>query len=355
LSTVLANSGLTNQSYNNFLLGSLDEVYMQNYTENQKQYAVFGEFTYEVLDRVKANVGLRVLHAEDSINGIGGSYYNADAQPTYKGSTSYNGYTPKFSLSYDLAPMGSVYASATKGVRLGGFNEPIPQFACGTDFSKLGITKSPSNFQADSLWSYEAGSKLSLFDNRISIDAAGYYIDWQNIQQQINLVTCGYNYTANAGNAQSYGGELEVRGKVTDELILSISGSDTAATLTSVSHGAGATVGQHVIGVPDWNVHFGYEVTLPVNDDDAVFARGDYALTGPSHGAYNLQDPDFKRPIYEEVNASLGLLFGRLQWQIYGKNLTNNQKVIQHPSLLSVSQGYTLRPMTVGVSLGAKF
>jgi hypothetical protein len=29
--------------------------------------------------------------------------------------------------------------------------------------------------------------------------------------------------------------------------------------------------------------------------------------------------------------------------------------VIQHPDLLSVSQGYTLRPLTVGLSASAKF
>jgi outer membrane receptor protein involved in Fe transport len=354
LSTVLYNSGLQDQNYNNFLLGSLDEVYMQNYSEEQKQYAVFGEFTYQILDHLKATVGLRILRSTDTINGIGGSYYNADATPNYSGSTSYNGYTPKFSLSYDLGN-GSIYASGTKGVRLGGFNEPVPQFACQGDLAALGISKTPANYQADSLWSYEAGTKLALYGNRVSLDTAAYYISWKNVQQEIPLDTCGYDFTTNAGNAKSYGGEMELRAKVTPELTLSASGSGTAATLTSVSLGAGAAVGQSLIGVPDWTASFGADYTLPINDDDAFFARADLSLTGPSHGAFNNADPDYSRPSYSDIDASLGLIWHKVQWQLYGKNLTNNQKVIQHPNLLSVSQGYTLRPLTVGLSASAKF
>jgi outer membrane receptor protein involved in Fe transport len=354
LATVLANSGLTDPNYNNFLLSSLDEVYMQNYSENQRQYALFGEFTYRLLEHLKVTVGMRLLHSTDSINGIGGSYFNADATPTYSGSTNYNGYTPKVSLSYDVG-VGSVYASATKGVRLGGFNEPVPQFACQSDLGNLGIAKTPANFKADSLWSYEAGTKLSLFGNRVSVDAAGYYIDWQNVQQQIALVTCGYDFTANAGNARSYGGEAEIRAKVTPELEVSLSASGTAATLTSVSVGSGASTGQSLIGVPDWTASFGADYTVPLEGDDALFARADYSITGPSHGAFNLQDPDYSRPSYGVINASLGLIRSGVQWQLYGKNLADNKKVIQHPDLLSVSQGYTLRPLTVGLSASVKF
>ena len=354
LNTVLGNSGLTNQAYNNYLLGSLDEVYMQRYTENQKQYALFGEFTYQILDKLKLTVGMRLIHAEDNINGIGGAYYNADATPVYSGSTSYNGYTPKASLSYDIGD-GSLYVSATKGVRLGGFNEPVPQFACTQDLANLGITKTPANYQADSLWSYEAGSKLALFGDRVSVDAAAFYITWKNVQQDIPLDICGYDFTTNAGNAESYGGEAEIRAKVTPELTLSVTGSGTAATLTSVSQGSGASVGQSLTGVPDWTASFSFDYTLPLDGDNAFFARADYSLTGPSHGAFAITDPDYSRPAYGDVDASVGLIWRHVQWQLYGKNLADNQKVIQHPNLLSVSEGYTLRPLTVGLSASAKF
>ncbi len=355
LNTVLMDSGLTNQNYNNFLLSSLDEVYMQRYTENQKQYALFGEITYKFWEKFKLTVGLRVIHSNDTISGIGGSYYNADAQPVYSGSTSYNGYTPKAALSYDVTDQGSLYASATKGVRLGGFNEPVPQFACTQDFANLGISKTPANYQADSLWSYELGTKLALFGNRVSLDTAAYYINWKNVQQDIPLDICGYDFVTNAGNAQSYGGEAEIRAKVTPELTLAATGSGTAATLTSVSQGSGASVGQNLIGVPDWTASFSLDYTMPLEGDDAFFARADYSLTGTSHGAFALTDPDYARPGYGDIGASIGLIWNHVQWQLYGKNLADNQKVIQHPNLLSVNQGYTLRPLTVGLSASAKF
>ena len=39
----------------------------------------------------------------------------------------------------------------------------------------------------------------------------GLLHDWRNIQQQIYLPTCGYYFTTNVGNAESYGAELEVK------------------------------------------------------------------------------------------------------------------------------------------------
>jgi outer membrane receptor protein involved in Fe transport len=74
---------------------------------------------------------------------------------------------------------------------------------------------------SDSLWNYELGTKTSWLDRRLTVNAAGFYIKWNNIQQEI-LLSCGFQYVANAGAAVSKGGELEVHARPTEPLEMSL-------------------------------------------------------------------------------------------------------------------------------------
>ena len=47
----------------------------------------------------------------------------------------------------------------------------------------------------------------------------------------------------------------------------------------------------------------------------------------------------------------VGTIVGAWETTLFAKNLFNNQKVIQHPNVEFVNEGYRLRPLTVGLSL----
>jgi outer membrane receptor protein involved in Fe transport len=82
-------------------------------------------------------------------------------------------------------------------------------------------------------------------------------------------------------------------------------------------------------------------------------------------------NPDFKRPSYITLDASAGIDFGRWEITIFGRNLTNNNKIIQRPDIQGSAspeyefnylgtptrneQGFTLRPLTVGMNASLKF
>ena len=55
------------------------------------------------------------------------------------------------------------------------------------------------------------------------------------------------------------------------------------------------------------------------------------------------------------MNGSIGFTTGDYQLSLYVKNLGNNDKVIQHPAINFVSEGYTLRPLTIGIHGSMKF
>src|SRR6202011_4794065 len=150
-------------------------------------------------------------------------------------SNDYHAATPRFSMEYKVDDNVNLYANAAKGYRLGGYIQPIQTTVglCVADLAALGLKNPGFSYQADNLWSYEAGAKSDLFSNRVSVNAAAYYIDWKNVQQTFNL-NCGSPYTANFGTAESYGGELEIRAKPVPNLTLGLNASANHATLPQV-------------------------------------------------------------------------------------------------------------------------
>jgi len=68
--------------------------------------------------------------------------------------------------------------------------------------------------------------------------------------------------------------------------------------------------------------------------------------------------PFHYNPSYGIVNASVGLLrrdIGEsrknLTVSLYAKNLLDSKKIIQYPSVFQVEEGYTVQPLTIGLSV----
>jgi len=332
-----------------------DEVYSNTISYDERQYFAFGEVAYRPIPALTATIGLRYGFARSSDNSFAGSYYNYGASPYEESVTHVYPLTPKFALNYQVDDDTSVYANAVKGFRLGGANIQIPLFECTADFAGLGITKAPETYGPDSLWSYEIGTKSTLLDNKLSIFLAGYYEQWKNVQQFVFLDFCGFDFNTNAGNAEIYGTDLEMHYKVTPELTANVTAGYTHDQLTSVAQGVGATVGERLLAVPDWSATFGVDYTRSITDEIDGFARVDWDWTGHSIGAFSPDDPDHDRPVYNIVNASLGAVYGDLEVSLFAKNLFDMGKTIQRPNLLAVNGGYTVQPLTVGLTVSKDF
>jgi len=345
----LTNPGLPFISY------AQDLLYGDNQWLDQQQYAVFAQADYNILPDLKATVGMRYEYATQNYfrNSFGilsfGNVFPFGAQ------TDTYAFTPKFSLDYTVNDEVSVYSTIAKGFRLGGPTGPVASSVCGDNLRDFGISSKPTKYGPDKLWSYEAGVKSRLMDNRVSINADAFYIDWDNIQQQINLPECGASITQNFGAAESYGTEFEVRALVTPELTLGISGDITRTVITASPNPQTAQVGQDVLNVPKYTFVFSADYDFPINDEMDAFIRADYDLVGSSKGAFSQTDPAYNEPSYGVVNGSLGVTTGPYEVSLYGKNLGNNQKIIQRPAINFTSEGYTLRPLTVGLRGSMKF
>ena len=340
------------------------EVYDHN---TVKQYAVFGQVDIDLTPALHVGVGDRYVRATEKFSEFGGGFFeygNAGAYgaPLYAQSTSFSTSTPKFTITYDLNAQSSVYASAGKGFRLGGATTPNTNVACVAGLTQLGFVNAPKSYDPDQLWSYELGSKSLVFDKTLSVNADVYYIDWKKIQQTITIPICGGALNVNVGDAKAIGGELEIRYKppILSGLTLSLNLGAEHAYITSQSSTSPAKVGQDVLYTPQYTAtvlaNYGWRLT----DSVAAFVRGDYEYTGQSKGSFIVPAPGapnsaYIDPSYDVVNLNAGVNVGQFEVSIFAKNLLDNKTILQSPTINSVTMGYTLRPLTVGLSFQAKF
>ncbi|MEE4186266.1 MAG: TonB-dependent receptor, partial [Gammaproteobacteria bacterium] len=138
---------ISNQFYSVFASGSLDFNATWNLT-------VEGRYTRE----------------DKEANQIADLYpiRTPPSQPTGLQQRAFNFFTPRFILTATPTADFLAYVSAAKGVKSGGFNPGSVQFP---------------TFDQEENWTYEIGSKWTLWDGRARVNTAAYFVDWD--QQQI--------------------------------------------------------------------------------------------------------------------------------------------------------------------------
>ena len=169
-----------------------------------KQIAAFGEVNFKFTDTLNFTAGARVSKIDYTgaqqvssvlLGGIGvNSTNSASDRPV----------TPRFVLNYQPSQDSLYYASAAKGFRPGGVNSVLPAVCTSSLPAPV-----PSTFNPDSLWQYEIGSKQTLLDHRLQVNASIYYLQWKNIQQFVPL-SCGLGFVPNLGEVTGKGGDVEI-------------------------------------------------------------------------------------------------------------------------------------------------
>jgi iron complex outermembrane receptor protein len=334
------------------------QVYDHNDT---KQWAIFGQVDIDVLPNLHLGIGDRYVKATEKFAETGAGFFefgNAGTNGSvYAQKANFSTSTPKFTLTYDINELASVYVSAGKGFRLGGATTPNTNVACVAGLAQLGYTNAPMTYGPDHLWSYELGTKSLVFQKTLSVNAAVYYIDWSAIQQSIVIPICGGQFNSNVGDARAFGAELEVRYKppFVSGLVVSANLGGEHAYITRSINTQAAAVGQDVLYTPKFTASlladYGWQITSKLNG----FVRGDYEHTGKSFGSFQVTSSQYINPQYNVTNLNAGVAFGKYEIAVYAKNLFDDRTILQTAQINSVFQGYTLRPQTIGVSFQAKF
>jgi len=341
-----------------------------------KQSAVFADGSFKITDTLKFSTGLRWYRyqSQQLENEWGVDTASLTPLTTPERTTASNrGFNPRFNLSYAPTPDLTTYISASKGFRPGGANqiEPPPNFPphCAPGYQ-------PS-FGSDSVWNYEIGEKARLFDNWLTINSDVYYIKWTGVQETI-LQLCGYEYEANAGNGRSFGPEVEINAKLSEEWFVSASGAYTDAKVTQ-PNAAFSTfltqIAEHPNGTPYCATT--NNCTAPIMNvpkDTASLAlvyktnlMQNYQLTARIADIYVGPSFDesyffgYQLPSYSIANARIGVSNERWSANLFVNNLANkiaeltgNNTSFQFniPGLIRYT---TNQPRTFGTQINYKF
>jgi outer membrane receptor protein involved in Fe transport len=320
------------------------------------QYAVFGEASYKFFDVWKLTAGLRWYDYQTHVDEQqeGNLTASGNATPTFaQFNTSASGVTPKINLAWQPTEDLTMYATASKGSRPGGVNLPLPPFCQATQ----------ETYAPDSSWDYEIGEKARLFDNRVTVNSDFFYIQWKGVQQLINQA-CGYSLTTIAGDAVSYGPELEVSARLTSELTFTFNGAYTDAHLTTINPAVAQvattalTPGTPILNIPNYTESASLTYTHPISDQYSVMARITNSYIGPSTDTsftYVHLDP------YDIIGIRTGLEGENWSGYFFIDNLTNKHAELSTNTtsfswiVPSVTRVATNQPRTFGVDLNYRF
>jgi iron complex outermembrane receptor protein len=344
-------------------------VWGLNEPANIKQWAVFGEGTWAITPAFKATAGLRLFSYTSDLSMYfagWGSPLGGATPSTTDVSQSSKGVDPKFNLSYEFSPDLMVYATAAKGFRPGGGNQPLPNFPPPNAPANFGYTAWPKTYDSDSLWSFEVGEKARFLDRHLTVNASVYYEDWTQIQ--LEELPFGYPLFDNSGNAKIYGGELEFQALLGGGFTLSASGAYTHATLEPGPHYTIVLQGQAVgdpastvvPDVPKYTANVGLDYFHTLNGSLSLVGRADYTYTGQRYDLVAInQGQLWSLPGYALANLRLGIKSEDWNVSLFCTNLANNHPALENMTALNLANPdfnrvITSQPRTIGLDFNIK-
>jgi outer membrane receptor protein involved in Fe transport len=364
--------------------GTESDIWLTRQRRIDRDYAAFGELSFDITDRLTATGGLRVYKYKNSLVGFfgysdgyssrtgvaacfedakvsGSPCTNLDAK------TSDTGSIYKANLTYKLTPNWLVYATWSRGFRPGGINRRGGQ----------------PPYAPDTLDNYEFGWKSQM--GAFHFNYAMFREDWSNIQLSF-LGENGLTLIRNAGEARIYGVEFDM-GYRKAGLTLNASGSYNDAKITkdfclianatfdcSIPEGENTRLAQA-------GTHLPITARFKAN----ALARYEFPIggwTGHVQGAVNyigkrrsdLRDAENAIKggfgAYTTADFSLGIKNDVWRFEIYANNLFDSNGVINSsvqclettcgdPLGISETGGvfydYVIRPRVIGLKVGRDF
>jgi len=365
--------GLIDQSFVAVTPGTLTPLALPftlgtaNVTSKYRELAGFADATFHFGPEFDLELGGRYSHnrqsAHEMTNGVlaGGAPKDFPIARSSENVFTYS-LAPKFKPNKNT----SIYARVAKGFRPGGPNVLPAGVTIPPDVPRI--------FHSDSVISYEAGVKAQSADQRFSIDAAAFHINWKNIQ--LFTVVSGFGVNANGSSAKSDGFEFTAAARPIAGLTLSANGAYTDARLTgSTPMSVGGRDGDQLPFTPKFTLSLNGDYGWHVGPGTRAHVGASWRHVSGQTAAYDIDfvtahGPQRHVPSYNVVDLNAGVDLGRFDIEAYVKNLGNSHGITSTTALTvfgaSPDTGFPLYPggaigtgiirsRTIGVTLGIHY
>ena len=335
-------------------------------------FAVFGHADFSLNDRWTLTAGLRhtwedkdlVMEQDGMINIVRPSFSTTRARSDeeFSGTVSL-----QFQVNEDLM----VYGKYSRGFKSGGFQFDITQGENGTAFNGLfrgpdfvndfraanptgtkqelidaaiaasaDPNEAPANIEFDRelVDTYELGIKSDFADGRVRLNAAVFYTDYQDVQQNITRLATGI-VVLNVPGAEITGYDIDFTALLTPNLLVSAGVGYADSELTDPliiddpqNPGvpivdSSAFLGQRLAQAPDLTANASLVYTHDVGTGGSMLWRLDWSHTGEIlHELVELGSPleaIITESSYDLVNARIGYTSENGDWDLmlWGKNI----------------------------------
>jgi iron complex outermembrane receptor protein len=370
--------------------GQQDVYYLSQMDRADRDYAAFGDFSFDLTDQLKLNAGIREFWVNNTLTGFFG--FNNNGYSTHSGEALCeqlgnpilttpgvytggglpcsntdkkvveHGETHRINLQYQITPALMVYGTWSTGYRPGG-NNRLP---------------TAGSYSADTLTNFEFGWKTSWLDRRLRANGAIFYEKWKDVQAAVQG-QYGITSIVNAGNAKVEGLESEIEWAVDDHLSLSIAGTGLLRVETTTVFCKPSPLGVPQSTCTGDAIDSPAGTQLPVTPKLKVngtarygFAVGEYksfaqvSLVHQSSTTYGLENTAplvGNTPSFTTVDLSAGTGLNNWHVEAYIENAFDKRGELGRNSECNDGTGYCvsnahvypIRPMQFGLKFGQKF
>ncbi|KKW90192.1 hypothetical protein YP76_22070 [Sphingobium chungbukense] len=385
-----------------FTTDGIDAAHLWNsygFINNQKTntYSVFGSLEGRITDTLSAQAGLRYTKQNRDFagcsrdlgdgqfsrgfeflsealsgsaatipNGACGTLDGTTFRPTlqlYQSKLNEDNVSWRGNISWQPSRSFHLYANVTKGYKSGSF--PTLAAALTTQFTPV---------SQESVLAYEIGTKLSLFDRKIDVDAAGFYYDYRNKQLLgfANIFPFGpLRSLVNIPKSKIQGIELNVVARPVPGWQLSIGGTYIESKILSDPGlpigpfgDVGSFKGDQFPFTPKWQGVFDTQYKFSLNDQLSAFLGGTVtSRTSAPSALYThaptvaaLEDSISVRG-YTLVDARAGIEGPNGRWtaEVFGRNIFNTFWTTAGSRVGDYVIRYTGNAPTYGVTLRFRY
>jgi len=403
--------------------GPIADIYVDYMPQVILQNAFFGNVSWDFSHGLKASAGVRWYHySYDQSNAEWGDFtpYGFDnllglnGPPTVAGNTkpfytnaqnSANGTNPRFNLTWQIDPDHMVYATVAKGFRLGGTDQPFVGFLtpvtaancpygnppslagleqCGLQTKLTATPTTPGHiytsianfpnvnsqgvpqFNSDSVWDYEVGTKNELFDHRALFNLTAYFERWTSPQIATNI--SGFGFTVNGGDANIYGLEAEFRANLGYGWDLATAWGYTHSKFLTDSAIDGIPEGFSVPDTPKVTGSVSLNFHQDLTNTMTFFGNATYSYVGSRYDLpygvtvylNNINQTKINLQSYGILNLRAGLRTDRWSMALFVDNATNNQVLLDPQPQINLAIPQFTRyivnqPVTYGLDVTYNF
>ncbi|MEM7781360.1 MAG: TonB-dependent receptor [Pseudomonadota bacterium] len=341
---------------------------------NRDNFALFVDGEYDISDSLSLLFGFR--YDDENFTSVNSGSTTADPFP----------FPPEVPPIANIV-LGPLLGTTDAETRSGSYNAALPKagirwrpnddfniaFVAQRAYRAGGVQTNPADplevipFDPEYLWNYEISSRASFLDGRLTWSNNIFYSKWTDMQVRVfvegPLGQAGVGFTANAGRAQLFGGETELRFEVNSEVTTYFSAGysgteflefvnsefDPDAPLTPQN--SPDYNGNEFNSAPEFSFNGGFDYNRP----DGFFGGMDFSYQTNAFGTpFNFPESFVGERLL--FNARIGYAFTEnFTISAIGRNLFDEDYFFQAGRAEDGGQGRLGDPRTWAIRLDARF